>query len=207
MQGGLKLKISALKIPKKPVVREEESSSSSSSDERDNSSSDEEADKSSDASQGSLKLPRKPIVETTSVKGSMEAQSKDDDDKRKKIVVEEKKDVLIKTSKAEDKPSKSLTNSSKLVKEETRISVRGSARLANLRADSKYNKTQVKVNNRTCDSNKNNRASKSVTPTKSTEKASSTQPNNNNNRQRNFRRRTRLGVEQDKPIKVRLYFI
>lgn len=213
LQGGLKLKISALKIPKKPVPREEESSSSSSSEERDNSSSDEEADKSSDASQGSLKLPRKPIAEpvklkeqSASVKVTMEVLSKDEDDKRKKIIVEEKKDVINKTPKdaLEDKPVRALTNNTKLVKEETRVSVRGSARLANLRSDLKSNKLPIKVNNRTCDTNKNTRTSKSVTPTKSTDKTSA--QTNNSCRLRSSRRRLRPGMDQDKSAKVRLYY-
>lgn len=199
-QGGLKLKISALKIPKKPVVREEESSSSSSSEERDNSSSDEEADKSSDASRGSLKLPRKSVAEpvklkeqSASVKVTMQVPCKEDDDKKKKLAVEEKKDACNKTLKTalEDKPVKPPTN--KLVKEETRTSVRGSARLANL----KSNKSPVKINNRTCDTTKNTRANKSVTLAKSTDKTSA-QP-----RLRNTRRRPR---EQDKTSKVRLYY-
>lgn len=204
LQGGLKLKISALKIPKKPVVREEESSSSSSSEERDNSSSDEEADKSSDASRGSLKLPRKPIADpvklkeqSASVKVTMQVPSKEDDDKKKKLAVEEKKDVCNKTLKTvlEDKPVKPPTN--KLVKEETRTSVRGSARLANLRSELKSNKSPVKMNNRTSDTTKNTRANKSLTLTKNTDKTSA-QP-----RLRNTRRRPR---EQDKTSKVSFYY-
>ncbi|KAG8273246.1 hypothetical protein J6590_025682 [Homalodisca vitripennis] len=212
--GGLKLKISALKIPKKPVVREE-SSSSSSSDERDNSSSDEEADKSSDASQGRRtpvqrkhyepEAPKPPREAEPAVKIAMESPSKDEDDKRRRVAVEEKKEpVKTSTAVSEEKVVKPSSGNGKLVKEESRssgTSLRGSARLANLKSEVKFTRSPTKVNSRTSEPNKIARVSKTVSPTKSVEKSSS--PPTTVTRQRNFRKKAKPASEQQKtPPKV-----
>lgn len=214
------MKISALKITKKPVPIEESSSSSSSS-ERDNSSSDEEADKSSDASQGSRTPVRKHVPDTshgnrTPVRKHLpepeqptptralretkprETPTKDEEAGKKKVTVVESKVETKPARPPEEKPARGA-NTTKLVKEEPRP-VRGSARLENLRSEPKTVKSPVKVNSRTSDTTKSGQ-SKTVSPAKSGEKPSPS-GKANTSRLRSYRRKPVRGQQEKTPTKV-----
>lgn len=214
------MKISALKVTKKPVPMEESSSSSSSS-ERDNSSSDEEADKSSDASQGSRTPVRKHVPDPshgnrTPVRKHLpepeqptttralrevrprEAQTKDEEASKKKVTVVESKAETKPARPPEEKPTRGAS-SVKLVKEEPRP-VRGSARLENLKSEPKTVKSPVKVTSRTSDSTKSGQA-KTVSPVKSEKPSPNGKPNTS--RLRSYRRKPVSGQQEKTPTKVR----
>lgn len=228
MQGGLKLKISALKIPKKaaPPARVESSSSSSSS-ERDHSSSDEEADKSSDASRQAspvpvrkhnadsvrkyTQIPRtpepeppKPQKEESVVAKARESPLKDKEDKKHANKTQnptpiEKKDTFVKPARTVSEER--LVKTSVNSAKLVKEDPRSSARLANLNAktEAKTVKTPTKVNNRTSNAKIIPKSVKAVTPVKSVEKLSPVvQSAANTSRLRNFRKKPRPRAETEK---------
>lgn len=222
LQGGLKLKISALKIPKRKPPKEE--SSSSTDDERDDSSSDE-AEKSSDASHKVDRYPRKnkeiaesikPVVreEVPVLKLSEKKESpvkvKEDDEKEKRSgkVRDEKKEIkeviikIVKQPPIEEKLAKVVTE---VKKENNRLRNKTDSK-----SDVKVTKTVTKqkgsTNNRVSDGSKVNsgKASKNSSPVKSAvEKLSAPSVQSGTSRLRSVRKKPATQEVTRTPTKVR----
>lgn len=163
--------------------------------------------------------PPKPQREEPVIAKTRESPLKDNEDKKHTKTLNpptpnEKKDTFVKPARtvSEEKAVKSVSavHSVRLVKEDPRGSVRGSARLANQNAKSeaKNVKTPTKVNIRTSNVKSVPKSVKPVTPIKSAEKlAPVVQSPVNTSRLRNFRKKPRPRGETEKtPSKVGIKF-